>query len=85
MAAKAPRLEVKETAYTNPAASEILIRNRAAAVNYVEPALQTLRPDLIPWVTYPQIFGNDIAGEGLESLQKAFEIILLYISQPPLS
>lgn len=66
MAAKAPRLEVKEAAYTHPAASEILIRNRAVAVNYVEPALQTLRPDLFPWVTYPQIFGNDIAGEVVE-------------------
>ncbi|KAI8161110.1 zinc-binding dehydrogenase family superfamily [Colletotrichum sp. SAR 10_70] len=66
MAAKAPRLEVKEAAYTHPAASEILIRNRAVAVNYVEPALQTLGPDLFPWVTYPQIFGNDIAGEVVE-------------------
>ncbi|KAI8153811.1 zinc-binding dehydrogenase family superfamily [Colletotrichum sp. SAR 10_65] len=66
MAAKAPRLEIKEAAYTHPAASEILIRNRAVAVNYVEPALQTLDPYLFPWVTHPQIFGNDIAGEVVE-------------------
>ncbi|KAF4806477.1 Dehydrogenase azaJ [Colletotrichum siamense] len=50
----------------HPAASEILIRNRAVAVNYVEPALQTLGPYLFPWVTHPQIFGNDIAGEVVE-------------------
>ncbi|KAL0931137.1 zinc-binding dehydrogenase family superfamily [Colletotrichum truncatum] len=66
VAAKAPSLEVKEAAYTQPAASEILIRNYAVAVNLVEPALQTRGPDLFQWVTYPQIFGNDIAGEVVE-------------------
>jgi NADPH:quinone reductase-like Zn-dependent oxidoreductase len=65
-APKAPSLEVKEAAYTHPAAHEILIRNHAVAVSPVEPALQTLGPDLFPWVTYPQIFGNDIAGEVVE-------------------
>ncbi|GKT55779.1 zinc-binding dehydrogenase family superfamily [Colletotrichum tofieldiae] len=66
LAPKAPSLEVKEAPYTPPAASEILIRNHAVAVNPVEPALQSLGPDLFPWVTYPQIFGNDIAGEVVE-------------------
>jgi NADPH:quinone reductase-like Zn-dependent oxidoreductase len=66
LAPKAPSLEVKEAAYTHPAAFEILIRNHAVAVNPVEPALQALGPDLFPWVTYPQIFGNDIAGEVIE-------------------
>jgi NADPH:quinone reductase-like Zn-dependent oxidoreductase len=66
LAPKAPSLEVKEAAYTHPAAFEILIRNHAVAVNLVEPALQALGPDLFPWVTYPQIFGNDIAGEVVE-------------------
>ncbi|KAF6809389.1 zinc-binding dehydrogenase family superfamily [Colletotrichum plurivorum] len=65
-APKAPSLEVKEAPYTPPAASEVLIRNYAVAVNPVEPALQALGPDLFPWVTYPQIFGNDIAGEVVE-------------------
>ncbi|KAF6825538.1 zinc-binding dehydrogenase family superfamily [Colletotrichum musicola] len=65
-APKAPSLEVKEAPYTPPAASEILIRNYAVAVNPVEPALQALGPDLFPWVTYPQIFGNDVAGEVVE-------------------
>ncbi|GKT67241.1 zinc-binding dehydrogenase family superfamily [Colletotrichum tofieldiae] len=66
LAPKASSLEVKEAPYTSPAASEILIRNYAVAVNPVEPALQALGPDLFPWVTYPQIFGNDIAGEVVE-------------------
>ncbi|GKT51086.1 dehydrogenase azaJ [Colletotrichum spaethianum] len=66
MAAKAPKLEVKEAPYSHPAASEILIRNYAVAINPLEPALQTLGPDLFPWLTYPQILGNDIAGEVAE-------------------
>jgi NADPH:quinone reductase-like Zn-dependent oxidoreductase len=66
LAPKAPSLEVREADYTHPAAHEILIRNHAVAVNPVEPALQAFGPDLFPWVTYPQVFGNDIAGEVVE-------------------
>ncbi|EHK44443.1 putative secondary metabolism biosynthetic enzyme [Trichoderma atroviride] len=65
-APKAPKFEVKEAPYTAPAASEIVIKNGAVAINIVDWALQAMGPDLFNWITYPQVLGNDMAGEVVE-------------------
>ncbi|KAG8170232.1 hypothetical protein KVR01_000977 [Diaporthe batatas] len=80
-APKAPSLEVKDAPYTKPAAAEILIRNFAVAVNIVDAVTQSAGPDLFPWIKYPQILGNDIAGEvaevgpGVESFKPGDRVV----------
>lgn len=80
-APKASSLEVKDAPYTKPAAAEILIRNFAVAVNIVDAVTQSVGPDLFPWITYPQILGNDIAGEvaevgpGVESFKPGDRVV----------
>ncbi|WP_458070625.1 zinc-binding alcohol dehydrogenase family protein [Rhodanobacter sp. BL-MT-08] len=44
-------------------ASEILVRNRAIALNPFDGVVQTLGSMVTPWVTYPAILGSDVAGE----------------------
>ncbi|KAE8146577.1 chaperonin 10-like protein [Aspergillus avenaceus] len=65
-AAKAHPLEVKEAPYTPPKENEIVVRNRAVALNPVDYARQLLGEALFPWTTYPAIFGTDVAGEVVE-------------------
>jgi NADPH:quinone reductase-like Zn-dependent oxidoreductase len=65
-APKVPKFVVKEAPYTSPAASEIVVKNGAVAINIVDWVLQAMGPDLFNWITYPQILGNDLAGEVVE-------------------
>ncbi|WP_345817595.1 zinc-binding alcohol dehydrogenase family protein (plasmid) [Paraburkholderia sp. PREW-6R] len=44
-------------------AHEILVRNRAIAVNPFDGVVQTLGSMVTPWVAYPAILGSDVAGE----------------------
>ncbi|CEL11134.1 hypothetical protein ASPCAL14240 [Aspergillus calidoustus] len=65
-AEKAYPLEVKEAPYTPPGDNEIVIHNRAIALNLVDYARQLMGADLFAWTTYPAILGTDVAGEVVE-------------------
>ena len=61
--AKHQPLQVKDAPYTEPAAGEILVRNRAIAVNPVDWIIQHLGTLLFSWVRFPCVLGSDLAGD----------------------
>ena len=65
-AEKANPLEVKTAPYTPPGENEIVIKNRAIALNAVDYARQDLGSALFPWTTHPAVLGTDVAGEVVE-------------------
>jgi len=67
----APRtnLEVGPAPYTPAGEGEIVIRNRAVAINPVDWAIATLPfigPRVVPWLKRPAVLGEDLAGEVVE-------------------
>ena len=56
-------LTVREAPYTEPRAGQILVRNRAVAVNPIDGYKQKLGKIIYGWVKYPLIGGFDLAGE----------------------
>ncbi|MBO0790652.1 MAG: zinc-binding alcohol dehydrogenase family protein, partial [Ktedonobacteraceae bacterium] len=65
LAGQAP-LEVKSAPYTHPHEGEIVIKNRAVAINPIDWATPLFGTFVLPWITYPFIFGSDLAGEVVE-------------------
>jgi NADPH:quinone reductase-like Zn-dependent oxidoreductase len=63
LATKHGPLQVKEAPYTEPGPGEILVRNRALAVNPVDWMLPYLGGIMFAWVKPPFILGTDLAGE----------------------
>lgn len=61
-ATKAP-LEIKEVPYPTPNENEIIVKNRAVAINPVDWFQQEMGPEVIPFLKYPAILGYDVAGE----------------------
>ena len=61
--ARGQALTVSAAPMPAPAAGEILVRNRAIALNPFDGVVQTLGNLVTPWVTYPAILGSDLAGE----------------------
>jgi NADPH:quinone reductase-like Zn-dependent oxidoreductase len=59
-------LEVGPAPYTPPAADQIVIRNRAIAVNPLEWIIQVAGNLAYRWLTYPTVLGSDVAGEVVE-------------------
>lgn len=59
-------LEVKDAPYPTPGPNEVVIRNRAVAINPVDAVKQVAGKRMFPWLEYPLIVGNDVAGEVLE-------------------
>ncbi|KEF52168.1 uncharacterized protein A1O9_11795 [Exophiala aquamarina CBS 119918] len=60
-------LQIKAAAYTRPKGDEIVIKNRAIALNPVDVQIQAIGSNLaFPWVKYPFIMGIDTAGEVVE-------------------
>ncbi|CRG83376.1 hypothetical protein PISL3812_00727 [Talaromyces islandicus] len=57
---------VKSAPYPNPKANEIIIKNGAVAINPMDWMLQLIGHLGFPWITYPAIFGADMAGEVVE-------------------
>ncbi|KAJ1548576.1 hypothetical protein HK405_002441, partial [Cladochytrium tenue] len=57
-------LVVRDTPYTKPGENQVVVRNHAVAVNPVDAALQanSAIADNFTWVTYPAVFGCDVAG-----------------------
>lgn len=65
LARQAP-LVVKSAPYTHPREGEIVVKNRAVAINPVDWGVQLLGNLLFPWFKYPFILGTDLAGEVVE-------------------
>jgi len=63
LVAKHAPLQVKPAPYTQPGAGEVLVRNRAVAINPVDWAIQYLGGLLFNWIKYPFVPGSDIAGD----------------------
>ncbi|TVY52236.1 Dehydrogenase azaJ, partial [Lachnellula cervina] len=56
-------LDVKPAPYTPPTEHQIVIKNKAVAINPVDWAVQTKGDALFPWLAFPYIGGSDVAGE----------------------
>jgi NADPH:quinone reductase-like Zn-dependent oxidoreductase len=54
-------LEIGEVETPLPGPAEILVRNRAIAINPVDWILQ--ESSIFPWLDYPTILGSDVAGD----------------------
>jgi len=63
---KNARLEVGPAPYTAPAADQIVVRNRAVAVNPLDWIIQVAGTVAYRWLTYPTVLGSDTAGEVVE-------------------
>ncbi|KAL9617484.1 MAG: hypothetical protein Q9160_007747 [Pyrenula sp. 1 TL-2023] len=59
-------LKVGPAPYTSPAASEIVVKNGAVAINPVDWAKQLMGNMLLGQIKYPFIIGEDVAGEVVE-------------------
>ncbi|MET0989451.1 MAG: zinc-binding alcohol dehydrogenase family protein [Glaciihabitans sp.] len=59
-------LTVRPAPYTSPAAEEIVIRNRAVAVNPLDVVKQATGDLMYRWLPYPSVLGEDVAGEVVE-------------------
>ncbi|KAM0126933.1 hypothetical protein ACHAO1_009794 [Botrytis cinerea] len=60
------KLEVKSAPYTLPMKNEIVVKNRAIAMNPADWIKQDMGSFMFPWVRYPCILGYDISGEVVE-------------------
>jgi NADPH:quinone reductase-like Zn-dependent oxidoreductase len=56
-------LEVKSAPYPTPGPHEIVVRNRAVAINPVDWMLAKHGTMIFSWLKFPLILGSDIAGE----------------------
>jgi NADPH:quinone reductase-like Zn-dependent oxidoreductase len=61
--AKKTRLEVGPAPYPRPGAGEIVVRNRAVAVNPIDWIIQLIGAVVFPWIKYPFVLGSDLAGD----------------------
>ena len=59
-------LEVGPAPYTSAGADEIVIRNRAIAVNPLDEIKQSTGNLMYRWLPYPAVLGEDVAGEVAE-------------------
>lgn len=64
--AKRQPFKVGPAPYTAPGANQIVVRNRAVAVNPVDRLTRTMGDFILPWLRYPAIVGSDLAGEVVE-------------------
>lgn len=59
-------LTVGPAPYTAPGATDIVIRNRALAVNPLDAVKQSTGDFMYRWLPYPVILGEDVAGDVVE-------------------
>ena len=60
------QLELGDAPYTAPREDQIVVRNRAVAVNPLEWVIQVAGPLVYRWLDYPTVIGSDVAGEVVE-------------------
>jgi NADPH:quinone reductase-like Zn-dependent oxidoreductase len=58
--------EVGPASYTPPQQNEIVVRNRAVAVNPLDWGIHLAGNFLYRWIKYPSVIGTDVAGEVVE-------------------
>jgi NADPH:quinone reductase-like Zn-dependent oxidoreductase len=63
LTARRGSLELGPAPYTPPRHSEIVVRNRAVAVNPVDWVTVSVGDLFFPWLKYPFVLGSDVAGE----------------------
>ncbi|PYI03126.1 GroES-like protein [Aspergillus sclerotiicarbonarius CBS 121057] len=56
-------LVVQEAPYPTAGENRIVVRVHALAVNAIDYAIQMMGETLFPWITFPLILGEDVAGE----------------------
>ncbi len=61
--AKSARLQVGPAPYPTPRENEIVVRNRAIAINPVDWIKQAVGDLIFSWIKYPFVLGSDLAGE----------------------
>ncbi|KAF2172616.1 hypothetical protein M409DRAFT_49171 [Zasmidium cellare ATCC 36951] len=66
VAANQRPLAVKPALYPTARPYDVIVRNKAVAINPVERAKQEMGDMMFPWLKYPIILGNDVAGEVVE-------------------
>lgn len=66
MGTKIKPLQVGPAPYTSAKAGELVVRNRAVAINPVDRMKQEMGDMLFGWVKYPAVQGVDLAGEVVE-------------------
>lgn len=59
---KRANLDVKPAPYTPPKDNEIVVKNRAIAINPLDWILQSAGELVFSWIKYPFILGSDLAG-----------------------
>ncbi len=64
--AKQARLEVGAAPYPHPGAGEIVVANRAVAINPIDWIIQIIGSLVFRWIKYPFVLGADLAGEVVE-------------------
>ena len=63
---KQTRLKVGSAPYTPAGEGEIVVRNHALAINPVDWSKQAVGDFVFPWIKYPFVLGEDLAGEVVE-------------------
>jgi len=63
---KHAKLEVASAPYTHPRENEIVVKNRAVAINPIDWIIQIVGNLVFSWIKYPFILGSDLAGEVVE-------------------
>jgi len=65
--AKLAALRVGPAPYTEPGENQIVVRNRAVAINPVDSLTQSIGSFVYPWLKYPFILRSDVAGDVVEA------------------
>jgi len=66
LGAKRAKLEVKPAPYTHPRENEIVVKNHAVSINPLDLINQVTGNIASPWIKYPFVLGEDLAGEVVE-------------------
>ena len=64
--AKRTAFALGKNTHTHPRPNEIVVRNRAVAVNPVDRLIPAIGDFMFPWLEYPVVPGSDVAGEVVE-------------------
>ncbi len=63
---QAEPLVVKKAPYTAPGRNELVVKSAAIAINTVDAMKQGMGDNMMDWIKYPFILGDDVAGEVFE-------------------
>lgn len=66
LSSKRSALKIGPAPYTRPAPNQIVVQNRALAINPLDWLLQSVGDIIYPWLRYPCVLGSDVAGEVVE-------------------